>query len=192
MKGILRAVVEYGESISSVDGRTKEGIETMRNFTEITLTVYSLFGALDKHIKASEPIGVAIFACVKGEGHSIIKDILSLIFKAEGFKVHNFRKPATPETIANKVKESGGGILVFSATQAKTIPTIKEVLETLKKESVREKVKIMFGGRLIKNEIQMKEIKGEIEVLINDILESLKIAKKLSKTMVKDGGNSNF
>ncbi len=181
MKIILRAAVEYGESVSSIDGRTKEGMEAMKKYTEVTLAVYSLLEALDKHIKVSEPIGVAIFACVKGEGHSLIKDILSLIFKAEGFKVHNFRKPATPESIVNKVKETSGGIVVFSATQPKTIPTIKEVLEILKKESLREKVKIMLGGRLIKNEIQMKEIKGEIDVLINDIPESLEIAKNFPK-----------
>ena len=192
--GVLKAVLDIGEAICSVPEYSEEEKVAMKKWTESLMALYNVLMQINMKIKVPEPpVGKAIFACVIGEGHIMIKEVLAAIFKANGFQVHNFPQAANPDMIVKKAKEMDANLLVLSAAYTKTIPTIKEIIEALKKAGLREKVKIMMGGPLINKDLlvstyKMSEkdaielIKGleeEIDLLTNDVLGSIEEAKKL-------------
>ncbi len=178
--GVLKAVLEIGEAICSVPEFSEEEKEAMKKWTQSLMTLYRLSMEIDANIKVPDPpIGKAIVACVTGEGHIMVKEVLAPLFKVNGFNVYNFRQPASPDMIVKKIKEMDANLLVISAEYTVTIPTIKKIIESLKKEGLREKVKIIMGGGLLNKDL--KGLDKEIDLLGNDVLKSVEEAKSLIK-----------
>ena len=91
LEGAIKAVSKLGNMLS------KKNPEDMKKWSQSLITIYGVLDMLNKNIKPPEkPVGKIILACLKGEGHAIVKDILAPVFRAEGFEVYNFRSPASP------------------------------------------------------------------------------------------------
>ncbi len=178
--GILKAVLEIGEAISSVPEYSEEEKVAMKKWTESLMALYGILMEIDANIKVPEPsVGKAIFACVTGEGHIMIKEVLARIFTVNGFMVYNFPQPASADMIMKKIREMDANLLVLSAEYTATIPAIKGIIESLKKEGLREKVKIIMGGGLLNKDL--KGLDEEIDLLTNNVLGSVEEAKNLIK-----------
>ncbi|MBW2206478.1 MAG: cobalamin-dependent protein, partial [Deltaproteobacteria bacterium] len=54
-----------------------------------------------------------------------------------------------PEQFCAYVKENDPDIIGLSALLTTTIPSLKETMDALQKEGLREKVKVMVGGALV-------------------------------------------
>ncbi|MFB0544559.1 MAG: B12-binding domain-containing protein [Asgard group archaeon] len=178
--GIFKAVLEIGEAICSVPEYSEEEKVAMKKWTESLMALYGVLMEIDANIKVPEPpVGKAIFACVTGEGHIMIKEVLARIFNVNGFKIYNFPQPASADMVMKKIREMDANLLVLSAEYTATITTIKEIIELLKKEGLREKVKIILGGGLLNKDL--KGLDKEIDLLTNDVLKSVEEAKNLIK-----------
>jgi len=100
-----------------------------------------------KESKSSrESLGKVIIGTVKGDIHSIGKDIVATLLEVEGFEVINLGEDVPTEVFVDKVKEHNPDILGLSSLLTATMPAQREVIEALKEAGLRDKVKVIIGG----------------------------------------------
>jgi corrinoid protein of di/trimethylamine methyltransferase len=96
--------------------------------------------------KERETLGKVIIGTVKGDIHSIGKDIVATLLEAEGFEVINMGEDVPTEKFVEAVKQHKPDILGLSSLLTATMPIQKEVIDALKKEGLKDKVKVLIGG----------------------------------------------
>ncbi|RLE10563.1 hypothetical protein DRJ00_01070 [Candidatus Aerophobetes bacterium] len=96
-----------------------------------------------------ESLGTVVAGTVFGDIHSIGKTMVCTLLTAEGFKVHDLGVNIKAEQFVEAIDKYNADILAMSALMTMTAPEQKKVIERLKKEGLRDKVKIMVGGGAI-------------------------------------------
>lgn len=91
-------------------------------------------------------LGKVVLGTVSGDIHSIGKDIVASLLEAEGFEVINLGEDVPTEKFLEQTKQNHPDILALSSLLTVTMPIQKEVIEALKREGIREKVKVIIGG----------------------------------------------
>lgn len=90
--------------------------------------------------------GVAVIGTVKGDVHSIGKDLFGTLLKVAGFEVHNLGVNVHPGKFVEKAEETGAQIVGLSALMTTTMPSMREVIEFFDARGIRETHTIMVGG----------------------------------------------
>ena len=90
--------------------------------------------------------GVAVIGTVKGDVHSIGKDLYGTLLKVSGFEVHNLGVNVHPGKFIEKALETGADIVGLSALMTTTMPGMREVVEFFQAKGVRDKHTILVGG----------------------------------------------
>jgi len=93
-----------------------------------------------------QSLGKVLIGTVKGDIHSIGKDIVATLMEAEGFEVNNIGEDVQSEIFVDKVKEYKPSILGLASLMTVTMPAQKEVIDLLKKQALRGQVKVIIGG----------------------------------------------
>ncbi|MCK5562090.1 MAG: corrinoid protein [Thermoplasmata archaeon] len=96
-----------------------------------------------------EPKGVVIIATVKGDVHDIGKNLVAMMFESAGFKVIDLGIDIDAVKIINAIKEHEPNILALSTLLTTTLENMKEIIETMKTEGLREDVLVMIGGAAV-------------------------------------------
>lgn len=91
-------------------------------------------------------LGVIVNGTVEGDVHDIGKSIVSTMLQSAGFEVHDIGRDVPIRNFVEKAKETGADMVGLSALMTTTLPGQKEVIDLLKEEGLREKVKVMIGG----------------------------------------------
>ena len=99
-----------------------------------------------------ESLGTVVIGTVYGDIHTIGKTMVATLLTAEGFVVNDLGINVTSERFVEGIKKYKADILAMSALMTMTAPEQRKVIETLKKEELRDKVKIMVGGGAITQE----------------------------------------
>lgn len=120
--------------------------------------------------------GVVVIGTVKGDLHDIGKNIVVSMLKSAGFEVYDLGIDVPAEKFVEKVQESNADILALSALLTTTMPEMKKVIGGLKAASLRNKVKVMVGGRPVTEKLA-KAIGAD--VYCKDAMEGLRKAKEL-------------
>ena len=95
---------------------------------------------------ASSKMGVIVNGTVEGDVHDIGKSIVSTMLQSAGFEVHDIGRDVPIKDFVTKAKEVNANMIGLSALMTTTLPGQKGVIELLKEEGMREKVKVMIGG----------------------------------------------
>lgn len=90
--------------------------------------------------------GRVVIGTVEGDIHSIGKDIVGTLLEANGFEVINIGEDIPTEVFLDKTKEHKPDILGLSSLLTTTMPMQKEVIDSIEKAGLRDKVKIIIGG----------------------------------------------
>lgn len=96
--------------------------------------------------------GKVAIGTVQGDIHEIGKTIVGAMLMANGFDVSDLGKDVSVETFVEKVRELKPDVLGMSALLSTTVPIQRKVIEALKKEGMRDKVKVMVGGAPVTGE----------------------------------------
>lgn len=99
-----------------------------------------------------ETLGVVVAGTVFGDIHSIGKTMVCTLLAAEGFTVYDLGVNVTAEKFIEAVKKYKADILAMSALMTMTAPEQRKIIAILKKENLRDKVKVMVGGGSITEE----------------------------------------
>ena len=96
--------------------------------------------------QGSKPVGRVIIGTVKGDLHDIGKNLVSSMLEGAGFEVVDLGVDVSPEKIIGEIKAKKVDLVALSALLTTTMPSMKLVIEELKKAGVREQVKVIIGG----------------------------------------------
>jgi methylmalonyl-CoA mutase cobalamin-binding domain/chain len=99
-----------------------------------------------------ESLGIVVIGTVYGDIHTIGKTMVATLLTANGFAVNDLGINVTAESFVQGVNEHKADILAMSALMTTTAPEQRKVIGALKKEGIRDTVKIMVGGGAITQE----------------------------------------
>jgi 5-methyltetrahydrofolate--homocysteine methyltransferase len=102
--------------------------------------------------------GKVIIGTVKGDLHDIGKNIVSMLLEGAGFEVINMGTDVSIEKILDSIQTHKPDVIGLSALLTTTMVYMKEVIQGLKEQGVRDGLKVIIGGAPItqdySNEIQ--------------------------------------
>lgn len=91
-------------------------------------------------------VGSFVIGTVKGDIHDIGKNLVTMMMEGAGFRVVDLGINQDSEQFISAIREHQPDILGMSALLTTTMPYMKVVIETLKKEGLRDQVVVMVGG----------------------------------------------
>jgi corrinoid protein of di/trimethylamine methyltransferase len=87
-----------------------------------------------------------VLGTIQGDVHDIGKNIVKIMLESNGFKVHDLGRDVPVLEFIEKVKELNPDIIGVSALMTTTMVHMPKLIEALKENGLREKVKVMVGG----------------------------------------------
>jgi len=90
--------------------------------------------------------GTLVIGTVKGDLHDIGKNLVAMMFESAGYQVIDMGVDTTPEDFAAAVKRHHAQVVGLSALLTTTMLAMKDTIEVLKEEGLRDKVKVVIGG----------------------------------------------
>ena len=121
-------------------------------------------------------LGKVVLATVEGDIHEIGKTLVGTMLSSSGFEVFDLGVDASPDKIIGKALEVNADIIGMSALLTTTMVKQREVIETLEKEGLRGRFKVMVGGAPITRD-WFKSIKAD--GYSEDAIGAVKVAKQL-------------
>jgi len=103
----------------------------------------------EKGVKAQ---GKVVLGTVRGDLHDIGKNLVKMMLEGVGFEVIDLGVDAGPEKFVQAVKEHSPQLVGMSALLTTTMMAMKDIIEALKAEGLRQQVKVMVGGAPIRQE----------------------------------------
>lgn len=91
-------------------------------------------------------VGKVVIGTVAGDLHDIGKNIVIYMLEGAGFEVIDLGINVPKSTFISQVIDHQPDILGMSAFLTTTMPAMLEVIESLKENDLRDKVKIIIGG----------------------------------------------
>jgi len=90
--------------------------------------------------------GKTVIATVRGDLHDIGKNLVAMMLEGGGFEVIDLGTDVPAAKIVQAAKEKQADLVCLSSLLTTTMPAIKEVIEELKKQGLKGKVKVIIGG----------------------------------------------
>jgi methanogenic corrinoid protein MtbC1 len=94
----------------------------------------------------SESLGKVLIGTVKGDIHDIGKDIVTFMLQVNGFNVLDLGIDVPPSKFVDAIKDFHPQIVGMSCLLTLAFESMKETVEAIENEGLREGVKIMVGG----------------------------------------------
>lgn len=170
-KGLSKGLEIVGQKYESMEYFLTELImagEIMKNMANL-LKPY-----LEK--EPMEIMAACAIGSVRGDIHDLGKNIVITMLQGAGFQIHDLGVDVPTELFVQKVEELRPELLGLSAMLLSTAPAIGEVVDALKKQGIREKVKVIVGGRPL-NKDTAKEYGAD--GYAKDAVEAVQVAKQL-------------
>lgn len=122
--------------------------------------------------------GKIVIGTVKGDLHDIGKNLVSMMLEGAGYQIIDLGIDVPPEKFVEAIKEHNPDIVGMSALLTTTMPQMKVIIDVLKQEGLRDKVKVIVGGAPVTPEFA-KEIgadgyakdASEAVELVNSLME---------------------
>lgn len=92
-----------------------------------------------------EPKGRVAIGTVRGDLHDIGKNLVAMMLEGAGFEIIDLGVDVKPEQFVEAVK-NGADVVALSALLTTTMPAMKDTIDALQAEGVRDKACIMIGG----------------------------------------------
>ncbi len=119
---------------------------------EMLLSADAWESAMDllKPLLGSDPLhrtkGKVVIGTVKGDIHSLGKNIVHTLLSMAGFEVFDLGVDVPASRFAAKARETGSDIIALCALMTTTMPQQGEVIEHLLAANMRDEVFVMVGG----------------------------------------------
>jgi 5-methyltetrahydrofolate--homocysteine methyltransferase len=90
--------------------------------------------------------GKVLLGTVKGDLHDIGKNLVGMMLESRGYTVINAGIDVPPEKFVAAIKEQKPHILAMSALLTTTMLHMKDTIELMKEEGIKDQVKVIVGG----------------------------------------------
>jgi len=122
-----------------------------------------------------ETIGQMVMGTVKGDIHSIGKDVAAGLLRMSGFEVLDLGVDVAPEAFVEKLVDSGAPILGMSGLITPSFESMKNTVDAIEKKGIRDRVKVIIGGGIVIE--QVRHYVGA-DAFTRDGAEGVKICKE--------------
>ena len=122
--------------------------------------------AMDKSMEILKPLlikgavpsmGKIVIGTVFGDVHDLGKNLVGIMLSGAGFEVIDLGKGVTASSFVDTAEKEGAQVIGMSALLTTTMPYMKEVINLLSENGLREKFKVIIGGAPV-TESYAKEI----------------------------------
>ncbi len=161
-KGIADQVINRGISVNIALDMLMEAMKIVGKRYErkeyFVIDVASSASAMREAFKVFEPYleveptmvkGKIVIGSLKGNTQGLGKDIVAATLQSAGFQVVNLGVDVAPENFVKAAVREEAQIIAISVSMDETIPYLKDVVDILKKEKLRNKIKVIIGGNAV-------------------------------------------
>ena len=107
---------------------------------------------LEAQKKQMIKMGKVLIGTVKGDVHSIGKDIVASVMGTSGFEVVDMGVDNPSLNIIQEAEKIQADVIALSSVMTTTMPAQKEVIDTLKEMGIRQKYFVIIGGGPVNQE----------------------------------------
>ena len=142
----------YQNALMEVGKRFEEGVYFIPelilsgNMMNEAMEIIKPYLTVEKSEDKREKIGKIVIATIEGDIHDIGKNIVATLLELNGFEVKDLGVDVTKEKIISEAKESSADIIGLSGLLTLAFDPMKELVEELKAEGLRDKIKVIIGG----------------------------------------------
>ena len=142
-KGLSKGMEIIGERFSKAEVFLRELLMAAQTFDTAMEILEPEITAQKKEVTTR---GTIVMGTVKGDVHSIGKDIVATLLKTGGFDVHDLGVDISPLSFIEAAGKTRADIIALSSLMTTTIPGQKEVIEVLKEMGLRNQYRVIVGG----------------------------------------------
>ncbi len=117
----------------------------------LTKTIETIKPALKG--ESSAKVGKMVLGTVQGDLHDIGKNIFKSLAESAGFEVYDLGIDTPPEDFVNKAKEVKADIVGLSGILTLASESMKNTVDSLNSDGLRDKVKVIIGGNLVTSDL---------------------------------------
>jgi len=172
---ILKACRHAMEEVGRKFGTGEFFLSELIYSSEVFKGINTILEPLLKSSRENDLVeGSVVFGTPKGDIHDLGKNIVITIMKAHGFVVYDLGIDVPPETFILELQRTGSSILAMSALITPTFWAMKEIIQRLKEQGLREKIFVIIGGA-VTSELVRKEVGADAQTL--DPTEAIRLCK---------------
>ena len=116
------------------------------------------FKILQPHLSV-RPSGISgkiVIGSLQGNIQSMGKDIVTATLRAAGFQVVDLGVDVSPEAFVEAAVREKAQIIGVSVSVDETVPFLREIVYRLQRKNLRDRVKIVVGGRAVSERVCME------------------------------------
>lgn len=188
---LVRKRIDSGVDAMSIVRELREGMDVVGQRYkkgEYFLSELIVSGEIFKEsMKLIEPILKAgkgdmgtklVLGTVKGDIHSIGKDIVAVLLRASGFEVYDLGIDVPPSAFVNKLIETKAPILGMSGLLTPSFESMKETVKAVEAAGLREKVKVIVGGGVV---TELVKRHAGADAFTTDAIEGVEMCKQFAR-----------
>ncbi len=142
-KGLSRGMNVIGERFSKMEIFLRELLMAAQTFDAAMEALEPEIAAQKREVTMR---GTIVMGTVKGDVHSIGKDIVVTMLRTGGFDVHDLGVDVSPLSFVEAAQKNKADIIALSSLMTTTMPGQGEVIEVLKEMGLRDQYCVIVGG----------------------------------------------
>lgn len=124
--------------------------------------------------------GKVVIGTARGDIHDIGKTLVITLLRNAGFEVIDLGADVPPKLFVKAAKKHRPNILAISGLLITSADFMRETIEALETSGARGEVKVMLGGRVVKEKFSELQ-KAGADQLSTDAMEAVKLAANIVK-----------
>ncbi len=147
--------VGLGKGMETVGSRYEKGDYFLSELIMAATIMNEGMETLYPHLKGETlvNVGKAIIGTVEGDLHDIGKNIVVSMLESAGFKVYDLGTDVPPSRFVEGAREYKPDLVCMSTLLSVTMSKVKETIDKLQEAGLRNRVKILVGGRCLNEKI---------------------------------------
>jgi len=148
-QGLSKGMTVIGSKFECGDAYLPELLMAAAGFNAAMAVLKPVIDAQKKKV---EKFGKVLIGTVKGDVHSIGKDIVASVLDTSGFDVVDMGVDNPSLNIIQEAEKIQADVIALSSVMTTTMPAQREVIETLKEMGIRQQYFVIIGGGPVNQE----------------------------------------
>lgn len=127
-------------------------------------------------------LGKIVLGTPKGDIHDLGKNIFSMLAQIAGFEIIDLGVDVSPQKFLENVKKENPEIVGMSGLMTTVYPSMKQVVDLLKEQGIRDRVKVIIGGGAISEEVRRYL---EADACTLDAIEGIRLCQGFVKPLIE-------
>ena len=139
--GLVPAMERVGAGMDSGEFFLAEVIMTADTFKQAMEVLKPSFERA-----APVKLGTAVIGTIFGDIHDVGKNLVAIMWEANGLEVHDLGIDVTADRFVDAVRQYNADLVGMSAEITTTMAGMPKVVQALEEAGIRERVKVIVGG----------------------------------------------